>query len=155
MMMTTHFSARFVLLGTLLLAGTALAKPKDGVGFECPKLSKNLTTLEVFNARQAAINAGNIDLAFCYYDENAVVVMPNAVVRGREAIKQAFLQFGSLFGGAFPEPSSVTVEGETLMVTFSLETADFSIPDGADVFIVRSGRIQTQVVHDTIVPTAP
>lgn len=150
-----HFSALAVVLGTLVVGTPALARDGDERAFQCPKLSKKLTTLEVFNGRQAALNAGNINLAFCYYEEDAVVIMPNAVVRGREPIKMAFVLFGSLFGGAFPTPKSVTVDGETLLATFTLVTPALSIPDGADVFIVKDGRIQTQVVHSTIVPTKP
>lgn len=142
--------ARTLLVLSLLCGGLAAASDTKQAGFECPKLSKKATAAEVFADRMAALNAGNLDLAFCYYAEDAVVVMPGSVVRGREAIKAAFVQFGSLFGGVLPVPSTVTVEGDVVLATFSLFTPGASVPDGADTFVIRDGLIQAQTVHATL-----
>jgi uncharacterized protein (TIGR02246 family) len=147
--------ARVLLVLPLLFGGFAAASDAKDAAFECPKLSKHRTAAEVFADRMAALNAGNLDLAFCYYAEDAVVVMPGSVVRGREAIKAAFVQFGSLFGGVLPAPSTVTVEGEVVLVTFSLFTPGASIPDGADTFVIRDGLIQAHTVHATLTFPAP
>ena len=128
---------------------------KKGDAFQCPKMSKHRTAAEVFADRMAALNAGNMDLAFCYYAEDAVVVMPGSVVQGREAIKAAFIQFGSLFGGVIPAPSTVTVEGDVVLVTFSLVTPGASIPDGADTFVIRDGLIRAHTVHASVTFSAP
>jgi len=154
----THLQplAPVLLAVSLLLGGLAHASDeKKGGGFECPKVSKKATTAEVFEARMAALGAGNLDLAFCYYAEDAVVVMPGSVVKGREAIKAAFVQFGSLFGGALPAPSTLTIEGEVALVTFSMVTPGVSVPDGADTFVIRDGLIRAQTVHATLVFSAP
>jgi ketosteroid isomerase-like protein len=148
--------AHVLVLLPLLLGGLARASDeKKGAGFECPKVSRKASAAEVFEARLAALNAGNLELAFCYYAEDAVVVMPGSVVQGREAIKAAFVQFGSLFGGVLPTPSSVTVGGDVVLATFSLAMPGVSIPDGADTFVIRDGLIQAQTVHASIVFSAP
>lgn len=154
-MTLARFSAPIVLVATVLLTRSVYAETPETPAFKCPKLSTKLTTAEVFKARMEALKAGNIDLAFCYYDEKAVIVMPNAVVRGREQAKKAFVQFGSAFGGAIPQPTSLTIEGEYALATFSLQTPTASIPDGADTFVIRAGRIQAQVVHANVVPASP
>ncbi len=151
-----HVARVLVVLSSLLIGLQAEAgEAKTGGAFQCPKLSKHSTAAEVFAARMAALSVGNMDLAFCYYAEDAVVVMPGTVVRGREAIKAAFVQFGSMFGGAIPAPSSVTVDGEVVLVTFSLVTSGASIQDGADTFVIRDGLIQAQTVHASISFSAP
>lgn len=147
--------ARLLFALPLLTGGLAAASDTKSAGFECPKLSRKATAAEVFADRMAALNAGNLDLAFCYYAEDAVVVMPGSVVRGREAIQAAFVQFGSLFGGVLPAPSTVTVEGEVVLVTFSLVTAGASIQDGADTFVIRDGLIHAHTVHATLSFPAP
>ena len=81
--------------------------------------------------------------------------MPNKVVHGREQAKQAFLQFGAAVAGALPEHPTVTIEGDYVLATFSLKTPQASIPDGADTFVIRNGRIQAQLVHATVVPASP
>jgi ketosteroid isomerase-like protein len=133
----------------LMAGGVGAEQP--GASFECPKLSRKLSTAEVFEGRMAALQEGNLDLAFCYYAEDAVVVMPGSVIRGREQIKAGFVSFGSLFGGQLPQLSSLTVEGDVVLVTFSITGASASIEDGADTFVIRDGRIQTQTVHASIV----
>jgi ketosteroid isomerase-like protein len=138
------------------LSGTfAVAEDRQGGGSQCPKVDKHRTAAEVFAARTAAMAAGNLDLAFCLYAEDAVVVMPGSVVRGREAIKAAFIQFGAMFGGLIPPPSTVTAEGDVVLVTFSLVTSGASIPDGADTFVIRDGLIRAHTVHASITFSSP
>lgn len=154
-MFAQHFSARVVVVGALLLATAGRAEPKETGAFKCPKLPTRLTTAEVFKGRMEALKAGNVDLAFCYYDDKAVVVMPNTVLHGREQAKQGFIQFGSAFAGAIPQPTTVTIDGDYVLATFSLKTPTASIPDGADTFVIRNGRIQAQIVHANVVPASP
>lgn len=149
--------ARVLVLLPLLMGGLSLASEgkKKEDGFKCPKVSKKTKAADVFAARMAALYAGNLDLAFCYYAKDAVVVMPGSVVKGREAIKTAFVEFGSLFGGLIPEPSSVTVQGDVVLVTFSIETPGVSVPDGADTYVIRDGLIRAQTVHASVVFSNP
>jgi ketosteroid isomerase-like protein len=149
-MLPPPFCSRLLFVVVLLMAGgVGAAQPEDS--FECPKLSKKLSTAEVFEGRMAALREGNLDLAFCYYAEDAVVVMPGSVIRGREQVKAGFVSFGALFGGQLPQLSSLTVEGDVVLVTFSITGDIASIEDGADTFIIRDGRIQSQTVHASIV----
>ncbi|QRK05040.1 nuclear transport factor 2 family protein [Archangium violaceum] len=156
-MTVSNFSARLMFVMVLLVAGQGLAEPKKDKdpAFECPKLSKKLSAEEVFAGRMEALLAGNLDLAFCYYAEDAVIVLPGSVVQGREQVRIAFTNFGSVFGGVIPQPSSVTISGEIVLATFSLDTPHASVQDGADTFVIRDGRIQAQTVHASIVFHAP
>ncbi len=151
--------APVMLVLSLLVAGESVAadqdKDKGGTTYQCPKMSKHRTAAEVFADRMAALAAGEFDLSFCNYAEDAVVIMPGSVIRGREQIKAGFRAFGALFGGLVPPPTTVTVEGDVVLVTFSLYTAGASIPDGADTLVIRDGLIQTQTVHATIVFPTP
>jgi ketosteroid isomerase-like protein len=121
----------------------------------CPWVNPHRTPQQAFDARNAALAAGDLDAAFCAYDDDAVVMMPGSVVRGRENIQTAFLAFGSLFGGQFPTITSTTEADDVLLVTYTITGPTLSITDGADTFVVRRGRISRQVVHATLTPTLP
>ncbi|WNG46118.1 nuclear transport factor 2 family protein [Archangium minus] len=157
LMTISNFSARLMFVMSLLVAGQSLASPKKDKdpAFECPKLSKKLSAEEVFTGRMEALLDGDLDLAFCYYAEDAVIVLPGSVVQGREQARIAFMNFGSVFGGLIPHPSSVTIAGDVVLATFSLVTPHASVQDGADTFVIRDGRIQAQTVHASIVFHVP
>ena len=140
----------FVLSTCLLLGTAALAKDKG-----CPKPDKKATAVEVLDARMQAFFAGDIDRLMRFYAEDAVVVLPGSVVRGRDAIRQAFLAFGSAFGGVMPTITSVTSADDVVLADPLLITPGPSIPDGADTFVIRDGEIGTQTVHGTLVFPQP
>ncbi|MDQ3262905.1 MAG: nuclear transport factor 2 family protein [Myxococcota bacterium] len=141
---------QIVVMASLLVGGPALAKPDT-----CPKPDKKATPDQVFAARLLAMQQGDIEAIACSYDQDAVVVFPGSVIRGREAIMQAFLAFAGALGGTPPTITSTTEADDTLLVTYEVITPTLSIPDGADAFVIRDGRIQYQLVHGTIVFNQP
>lgn len=134
----------------LLLGAAPRSEAHDTV---CPHVDPNRTPQQTFDARNAALAAGDLTGAFCAYDEDAVVVMPGSVVRGRANVAAAFLGFGALFGGAQPTVTSTTQADDVLLVTYTLVGPTLTIADGADTFVVRHGRITRQAVHATLTPT--
>ena len=100
-----------------------------------------------------ALQKGDIDRAMCDYAANAKVIMPGSVASGAAAIRAGFLQFGALVGFATPTITSVTIDYEIILSTFSLlaSPTGVTIPDGSDTFVVRFGLIQYQTVHAALV----
>ncbi len=141
-------TAALVVVLTLAVAPAAMAG-------DCPPVDPHRTPLQTFAARNAALAVGDVALAMCAYDEDAIVVMPGTVVRGRAAVTQAFLGFGALFGGAQPTVTSTTEADDVLLLTYTLTGPTLSITDGADTFVVRNGRFVRQTVHATLSPTKP
>ncbi len=141
---------QIVVMASLLVGGPALAKPDT-----CPKPDKKATPEQVFAARLVAMQQGDLAAIACSYAKDAVVVFPGSVIRGREAIMEAFLAFAGALGGTPPTITSTTQADDNLLVTYEVITPTISIPDGADTFIIRDGRIQYQLVHGTIVFNQP
>ena len=104
-----------------------------------------------------ALQKGQIDRAMCDYAANAKVIMPGGIANGAAAIRAGFLQFGQLVGFAIPTITTVTVDYEIILSTFTLlnTPTGVSIPDGSDTFVVRFGLIQYQTVHAALVFPPP
>lgn len=121
----------------------------------CPFPDLFATAEEAFYRRYEALLAGDLHTLGCMYAKNATVIMPGTVVKGREAIVEAFSNFGALFGGAQPELTSVTWDGITVLATFSVQGPVMSVLDGADTFVIVGGQVVYQTVHASLVPSAP
>lgn len=137
------------------LLAVLLAAPSLANDTRCPPVDPHRTPQQTFDARNAALAAGDSTAAFCTYAEDAVVVMPGTVVRGRANVQAAFLNFGALFGGAQPNVTSATEADDVLLITYTLTGPTLTIADGADTFVVVRGRIVSQTVHATLTPTTP
>ncbi|MGC4117132.1 MAG: nuclear transport factor 2 family protein [Myxococcales bacterium] len=87
----------------------------------------------------------------CTYGPDAVVIMPSGPIIGLLNIRSAFEAMFQMLGGEVPVPTTLNIVGEVVLLTFSWTSTMFSIPDGADTYVVRWGYIQYQTVHDTIV----
>ena len=140
-------------IGVVVAVGVLTASP--ALAWDCPQPDKQATAQQIFDARIAALQVGDLNTIACSYAEDAVVIFPGSVVTGRDAIMDAFIAFASTFGGAAPTITSTTMADNVLLVTYTLSTPNASIPDGSDTFIVRKGRIEYQVVHASIVFPQP
>jgi hypothetical protein len=147
--MRAKLSIPILAVATLLVGGSALAFDEK----DCPKVDRKATPEQVFASRIAAMQTGDMVAIACTYEEDAVVMFPNQVIRGRDAIMQAFMQFAGVLGGAAPTITSTTTADDVLNVTYEVYTPTVSIPDGSDVFIISKGRIQYQVVNARLVFT--
>lgn len=123
--------------------------------FNCSPDLKHRTPTEVIENHVALIGAGNLDQAMCDYAPDATVILPGQIIRGVDQIRAALLGFQQLFGGATPTVVSITADGPVVLLTFFVFGSEFSIPDGADTYVIEKGAIRFQTVHDTIVPSAP
>ena len=82
-------------------------------------------------------------------DENAVVVLPNQIVSGLDAIRGGLSGIGALLGGAIPQVQTLTATPSVVLLTFTAFGTPCTIPDGSDTYVVEKGHIVTQTVHDT------
>lgn len=160
----------FLVLSAVLVSSPALASggnaDRDGHDdhghhtpspspWHCGRPDRHATPTQVLQARFAAMARQDLNAIACSYAEDAVVILPGSVVRGRDAVMQAFAGFAALLGGAAPTIASLTAADEVVLVLYSVTTPSVSIPDGADTFIVRDGQIATQTVHGSFVFSTP
>ncbi len=142
----------------LVVAAPALARAeaplvRERDGFTCRAGTENWTAQQVIQERIAALVAGDMNRVMCTYAVDAVVIMPGTVIRGRPAIERGFIGFFQLFGGSVPIFDSMDFANGVALVTFHISGPVFSIPDGADTYVIKNGRIQEHTVHDVLAPT--
>lgn len=141
-------------LAVLVLPTAALAQELESESsassYSCPWVDPLRSVTEAFDARNAALAAGDLDLAMCAYAEDAKVILPGTILIGRAQIKAALASFGSMFGGAQPQITSSTATHSALLITYTITGPQVSIPDGSDTFVAALGRIRIQTVHATL-----
>ena len=123
---------------------------KQPTDISATDLSKR-TPQEVFEHHGQALGAEDLDATLLDYAENACLITPSAVMRGKDAIREFF---AGLFQ-ALPKAQwgvKTVYEDNVLFLEWTGDSARASVSDGVDTFIFQDGLIQYQTVHGTVVP---
>src|SRR5258707_4284364 len=113
-------------------------------------LSKR-TPEEIFAHHGQALGAEDLDATVMDFADTAVLVTPDGVRRGKDAIRH-------FFDGRFKARPQAQWGLKTIYVDNVLflewtgDSARASVSDGVDTFIFKNGLIQAQTVRCTIVP---
>jgi uncharacterized protein (TIGR02246 family) len=116
-----------------------------------------MTTQDVLDRHLAAFAAGDADAVAANYTDDAIVINQNAVVTGRDAIRE---NYARVFSGPFA-PGTYTftldltrVDGEVAYITWHAECATIDIVFGTDTFVIRDGKIAAQTYGIKVQPHA-
>ena len=115
-------------------------------------LSKR-TPEEVFNHHAQSLGAEDLDAILMDYADNATLISPAGVLRGKEAIRTFFADLLQ----AVPKAQwgvTTIYEGNVLFLEWTADTPQASVSDGVDTFIFENGLITLQTVRNTLVPKA-
>ncbi|GAB3315945.1 nuclear transport factor 2 family protein [Geodermatophilus aquaeductus] len=108
------------------------------------------TPQEVFEHHVAAIGAGDADAIAADYAEDAVLITPEQVVRGRDGIRQLLtVLLGELPDAAWDIPTRV-FEDDVLFIEWTAVAEKARVLDGVDTFVIRDGEIRLQTVRMTL-----
>ncbi len=111
------------------------------------------TPQEVFQHHAEVLGAGDLDGVVSDYSDDAVLITPAGVVRGKDGIRGAFEQiFKDLPNAAWEVPTQI-YEGDVLFIEWSATAASSKVTDGVDTFIFRDGEIVLQTVRYTLQQT--
>lgn len=112
------------------------------------------TTGDVLNQHLKCFGENDLDGVVADYSSDAVLFVPDRVLRGPEAIKPFFQAFFAEFAkpGASFSMRERYVEGEYAYILWSAETADNSYDAATDTFVVRDGKIVAQSFAAKITP---
>jgi ketosteroid isomerase-like protein len=94
------------------------------------------TPQEVFQHHGEALMAGDLEGIVSDYADDAVIITPDAVRRGKDGVREAFTQLLSDVPDAEWEVPTQVVE------------------DGIDTFVFRDGMIRAQTVRYTLIPSS-
>ena len=107
------------------------------------------TPQEVFAHHGQAFGAEDIDEIVADFADDAVVITPAGVHRGKDGARQAFTQlFADLPHAAWDAKSNTY--GDDVLVSEWAADSDRSSADGVDTFVFREGQIHAQTVHYTL-----
>jgi ketosteroid isomerase-like protein len=98
----------------------------------------------VLERNGAAFASADIDAILANYTEDSVVIRPDRVYRGLDAIRTMFQEVLGNFTGLIPQAATTTVTGRFALMTWSATSASGRIVQGVDTYVVESGRIVAQ-----------
>jgi ketosteroid isomerase-like protein len=111
------------------------------------------TPQQIFQAHVTAIGAGDVDAIAADYAEDAVVITPDQVARGRDGVRQLFTALlGDLPDAEWSVPTQV-YEGNVLFIEWTA-VAEKARAEGVDTFIFGDDAIRVQTVRLTLERTA-
>lgn len=113
------------------------------------------TTREVLDHHLQSLGAGRLDEIVSDYAADALLMVPEAAIKGREAIRSAFEGFlaGLFKPGTYKfTMDTLRVEGDVAYIIWHAECAGSDIVFGTDSFIVKNGEIRVQTFAAKIEP---
>ena len=104
------------------------------------------TPQEVFEHHVAAVGAGDLDAIVADYTDDAVLITPEDVARGRDGIRQFFASLlGEVPDAAWDIPTRV-FEGDVLFIEWTA-VADRARAEGVDTFVFTDDGIRVRTVR--------
>jgi hypothetical protein len=113
-------------------------------------LSKR-TPEEVFTHHAQSLGAEDLDAILMDYADNAILISPSGVLRGKDAIRSFFTGLLRALPKAQWGVKTIYAD-DVLFLEWTADSARASVSDGVDTFIFHDGLITLQTVRNTIVP---
>ena len=108
------------------------------------------TPEEVFQHHAQALGAGDLDEIVADYCDDAVVISPSGVLRGKEGVRTAFVRLLGDVPDAAWDLKTLIHEGDILFLEWAANAAETRVEDGIDTFVFRDGLIRVQTVRYTL-----
>jgi ketosteroid isomerase-like protein len=113
------------------------------------------TTHEILQHHGEALAGGDLEGILADYTEDAVLITPQGSFTGTAGAREAWT--GLL--GDLPDPkvdvSSVAVEGDAVLMTWTASTARGQVEDGVDTLVMGDDGIRLQTIHYTLHQAQP
>jgi hypothetical protein len=94
-----------------------------------------------------AFGAGNVDEIVADFADDAVVITPSFVKRGKSGAREAFTQLFADLPDAAWDTKRHVFEDDMAFVEWSADSAGSRADDGVDTFVFRDGQIHAQTLH--------
>ncbi len=107
------------------------------------------TPQEVFAHHGQALGAGDLDEIVADYADDAFFISPAGVKRGKDGIREAFIQLLADVPNAAWDLKTI-YEDDILFLEWAATSAATKVEDGIDTFVFRDGLIRVQTVRYTV-----
>ncbi|MDQ3932448.1 MAG: nuclear transport factor 2 family protein [Actinomycetota bacterium] len=111
------------------------------------------TPQETFRHHLEAVSAANLDEIVTDYSTDAIVMTPAGVQRGKDGVRQAFIDLLDTVPDAEWDVPTQVFEEDILLIEWSADSPKNRIDDGVDTFVFNEdGQIRVQTLHYTPQP---
>ena len=110
------------------------------------------TPKEIYASHGQALVAEDLDRLVANFAEDAVQISPAGVRRGRDAIREGFIQLFKDLPHANWEMRTTLFGGDVLFLEWSATSGTNRAEHGVDTFVFRDGLIQAQTVRYELTP---
>jgi ketosteroid isomerase-like protein len=107
------------------------------------------TPREVFAHHGQAFGAEDLDGIVADFADDAVLITPAGVIRGKDGIREGFRQLFADLPNATWDLKTQIYEDNVLLLEWAADAAQ-SRAEGVDTFVFRDGLIQAETVHYTL-----
>jgi ketosteroid isomerase-like protein len=108
------------------------------------------TPQEVFQHHAEALGAEDLDAIVSDYADDAIFITPEGVLRGKDAVREAFAKLTSEVPGAEWELPTQIYEDDILLLEWKATSTGAKVEDGIDTFVFSDGLIRVQTVRYTL-----
>jgi ketosteroid isomerase-like protein len=108
------------------------------------------TPQEVFKHHAEALGAGDLEGIVEDYSDDAVFITPDGVKRGKDGVREGFVQLLADVPNADWALPTLIFEGDALFLEWTATAEATKVEDGIDTFIFRDGQIVLQTVRYTL-----
>lgn len=108
------------------------------------------TPEEVFQHHAQALGAGDLDEIVTDYADDAVLITPAGVNRGKDGVRAAFTQLLADIPSAAWNLKTLIYEDDVLFLEWAADAAATQVEDGIDTFVFHDGLIRAQTVRYTV-----
>ena len=116
------------------------------------QLAATRSPQEVFNHHVQALGAEDLDEIAADFSDDAMLITPAGVLRGKDSIRQAFAGVLGEIPQATWDLKTTIYEDDILFLEWSAEGGGNRIEDAVDTFVFRDGFIRVQTVRYTLQP---
>ncbi len=107
----------------------------------------------IFAHHASALMAGDVEEIVADYAEDAVLITPASVFRGRDGIREAFTGLLAELPEASWDVPTQIYEGDILFIEWSAVAKSNRVTDGVDTFVFTGDAIRVQTVRYTLEKT--
>jgi ketosteroid isomerase-like protein len=113
--------------------------------------TKARTPQEVFQHHAEVLIGGDLEGIVSDYSDDAVMITPAGVKRGKEGVRETFVKLLADVPEADWDVPTQIFEGDLLFIEWSADSARTRVEDGIDTFVFRDGLIRAQTIRYTAV----
>lgn len=108
------------------------------------------TPQEVFQHHGEVLVAGDVDGIVSDYADDAIIITPSGILRGKDGVRQAFETLLADLPSAEWELVTTLFEDDVMFLEWKARCGTAKAEDGIDTFIFRDGLIRVQTVRYTL-----